>query len=334
MQRVSPGAVLPMVERTDGGDWTADAPTLRVLSLGGGTQSCALALMSAAGDLPKLDAVVFADTQGELPETYDYIEYLRDVLDTARIPLHVVTAGNLERAILGEKLSVNPTPPVHIDKDGTKSRINGYKCSYDFKRRQIERKVKALCGKRGAWKDATIEQWIGFSEDEAGRCKEADGCKCGHTSKRHVLDGRACDKCRCQRFVRWATNRWPLIELGMKRGDTIAWFADHGHPTPPRSACWFCPNSGNDRWSLLRAEHPDLFERACVMDETIRHFRAFPNDGRSQLDDHPLYLHGSLVALRDADLRSARQIERDAGVLTLFDDDVLAGDCTAEACFT
>lgn len=39
------------------------AARLRVLSYGGGTQSAALALMSAAGDLPKLDAVVFADTQ-------------------------------------------------------------------------------------------------------------------------------------------------------------------------------------------------------------------------------------------------------------------------------
>lgn len=45
------------------------APDLRVLSYGGGTQSAALALMSAAGELPKLDAVVFADTHGELPET-------------------------------------------------------------------------------------------------------------------------------------------------------------------------------------------------------------------------------------------------------------------------
>ena len=64
-------------------------PTCRVLSLGGGTQSCALALMSAAGDLPRLDHVVFADTQGELPETYAYIDYLRGVLDAAGIPLHV-----------------------------------------------------------------------------------------------------------------------------------------------------------------------------------------------------------------------------------------------------
>ena len=37
-------------------------PTHRFLSIGMGTQSCALALMSAAGDLPKLDAVIFADT--------------------------------------------------------------------------------------------------------------------------------------------------------------------------------------------------------------------------------------------------------------------------------
>lgn len=53
-------------------------PSLRVLSYGGGTQSAALALMAAAGDLPKLDAVVFADTQGELPEMHDSRIPLRD----------------------------------------------------------------------------------------------------------------------------------------------------------------------------------------------------------------------------------------------------------------
>ena len=42
-----------------------DRRPLRILSYGGGTQSAALALMSAQGDLPKLDAVIFAE-QGDL----------------------------------------------------------------------------------------------------------------------------------------------------------------------------------------------------------------------------------------------------------------------------
>lgn len=316
---------------------------LRVLSLGGGTQSCALALMSAAGDLPKLDAIVFADTQGEVPETYAYLDYLRSVVESADIPLHVVTAGNLEAALLGERMTVNPTPPAHLRKlDGTKGRIGGYKCSYDFKRRQIERKIKELCGARGSWKHATVEQWIGFSMDEMGRMKQNEDCRCGH--KRNGMDRQgvkvrthapACGKCDCQAFDPWMTNRWPLVEMRMKRDDTIRWFGDNGHPTPPRSACWFCPNSGNDRWQSLRSNHPGLFERACVIDDTIRAVSDFKDHDAPvrRLDGTP-YLHASLVALRDADTRTAVEVARDAGQHSLFDDDVLAFDCTAGVCFT
>jgi hypothetical protein len=56
--------------------------------------------MSARGDLPRLDAVVFADTQGEMPGTYAYLWWLAGELNTAGIPLHIASAGNLEAALL------------------------------------------------------------------------------------------------------------------------------------------------------------------------------------------------------------------------------------------
>ena len=308
---------------------------LRVLSLGGGTQSCALALMSAAGELPRLDHVVFADTQGELPETYEYLDYLRAVLDQAGIPLHVVTAGSLEAHLLAATpTSANPTPPAHVlNPDGTHGRINQYRCSYDFKRRIIERKVRQLCGGRGAWKRASVEQWIGFSLEEVGRMRQSTQCRCGHDSNRHPTR-RACQRCtRCDGFQTWQVNRWPLIELGMRRGDAIAWFARRGHPTPPRSACWFCPNQGNVRWQQTRAEHPELFERACVLDETIRDGGGFNARAHEQFVG-TLYLHRSRLPLREADLRTRAQVAADAGQGSLFDDDALALDCAAGACFT
>lgn len=342
MSDADSGRDLPGVEWIPGMAPATDWDGLRVLSLGGGTQSCALALMSAAGDLPKLDAIVFADTQGELPETYSYLDYLRSVVEPAGIPLHIVTAGNLEAALLGERMTVNPAPPAHLLRlDGKKGRVGAYKCSYDFKRRQVERQVKALCGPRGAWKKTTVEQWIGFSQDEIGRMKQADDCRCGH--KRLGMDRQgkalrihdpACSRCSCQGFDPWLVNRWPLIGLGMKRGDTIRWFAQHGHPTPPRSACWFCPNSGNERWQSLRIGHPDLFERACVIDDTIRSVKDFKDhDAVEGLDGVP-FLHSSLVPLRDADIRTETQVRADRGEVSLFDDDVLAGDCDAGTCFT
>ena len=316
-------------------------PGMRLLSLGLGTQSSALALMSAAGDLPKLDGIIFADTQGELPESYAYLDYLRSVVEPAGIPLHVVSAGNLEQDLLiDHAISRNPTPPAHVvNGDGSNGRIGQYRCSYDYKRRIIERRVKELCGGRGAWKKATVEQWIGFSLDEMSRMRQTAECRCGHKSvvmkmgKPERVHSPACARCDCKRFDPWQTNRWPLVELRMARHDTIRWFAANGHPTPPRSACWFCPNQRNVRWSQLRHRGDDLFERACVIDDTIRSGGGFNKRGKDAFRG-TLYLHSSRVPLREADLRTKEQVLSDAGHLTLFDEVTLGLDCEAGVCFT
>lgn len=320
--------------------------TIRVLSYGGGTQSAALALMSAAGQLPKLDAVIFADTHGELPETYEYAEYVKGKLEGAEIPFIRVSAGSLEDALRSEKpTSHNPTPPAHVlNPDGTKGRIGGYRCSYDYKRRVVTREVKRLCGGRGAWKRSTVEQWLGFSVDEVGRCKDATECRCGHNRLRPPKEKGgpprghrpACDACGCQEFDPWQINVWPLIKgfgLEYRRADTIRWFSDNGHPTPGRSACWFCPNSRNGRWQQLKAEHPDLFERACTLDETIRNGGGFNARGNVPFAG-TMFLHDSRIPLRDADLRTAHQLAVEGGQGELFDDAALANDCESGVCFT
>lgn len=322
---------------------------LSVLSYGGGTQSAALALMSATGQLPKLDAVIFADTQGELPETYEYAEYVETKLGEAGIPFYRVSAGSLEQALLSDTpTSHNPTPPAHVlNPPGSKSekgRIGGYRCSYDYKRRVITRKVKELCGGRGEWKRSTVEQWLGFSTDEVGRCKDAQECRCGHNRIRPPKEKGGpprghrpgCDACGCEKFDPWQVNVWPLIKgfgLQYRRSDTIAWFAANGHPTPSRSACWFCPNSRNPRWSALKEEHPDLWERACTLDETIRDGGGFNARGNQPFAGK-MFLHDSLIPLRDADLRTRHEIEVGKGQADLFDDAELGAACESGVCFT
>lgn len=317
---------------------------IRILSYGGGTQSAALALMSAAGDLPKLDHVIFADTHGELPETYLYADYVERILGEAEIPFHRVSAGSLEEALLSPvRTTSNPTPPAHVVNPpgaaSEKGRINGYRCSYDYKRRVIGQKVKQLCGGRGAWKRANVEQWLGFSVDELNRCKPEQECRCGHNRVRNPRDGEprghvpACTDCKCEAFDPWRVNVWPLIDLGFRREDTIRWFGENGHPTPPRSACWFCPNGRNARWAALKAEHPDLFERACKLDEHIRNGGAFNARGNQPFAGQ-MFLHEQRVPLREADLRSELEREIADGQVVLFDELVLGNDCESGVCFT
>ena len=77
---------------------------LRVLSLGAGVQSTALALMIARGEVPMVNFAVFADTQGEPDFIYKHLEWLRKELPYRLI---IASKGDLTdnclRALSGEK---------------------------------------------------------------------------------------------------------------------------------------------------------------------------------------------------------------------------------------
>ncbi len=62
----------------------------QLLSYGGGVQSVAMCVLVARGDLPKPDAVVFADTGREVPTTLAYAQqYVVDILRSVGLELHV-----------------------------------------------------------------------------------------------------------------------------------------------------------------------------------------------------------------------------------------------------
>lgn len=75
---------------------TTTGPTLRLLSLGAGVQSTALAILAARGDLPGLDGAIFSDTGWEPRSVYEHLDRLdREVLQPAGIPLYLVSSGNV-----------------------------------------------------------------------------------------------------------------------------------------------------------------------------------------------------------------------------------------------
>lgn len=297
-----------------------------VLSLGGGVQSSTLAEMACDGLLGPLRAICFADTGGELPETYAHLDYLHGRAERAGIAFFYVTAGDLRRDLVARHgKGGQPNLPVQIrHADGSRGRLNHYRCSFDYKRRPITRAVKHLCGGRGEWKRAEVEQWIGYSTDEAGRMKTADECRCGHNRIRRATAGKpylqihtpaGCTRCACTRWQPWQVNRWPLIELGMTREDCTRWLLDHDRPLPPRSSCWFCPNRPAAFHVWLKHEHPELFNEAVALDEFLRHGI---NGLRGQA-----YLHPSARPLATAVVKPLEEPV-----------DVAAMDCEAGVCFT
>lgn len=272
---------------------------LRVLSLGAGVQSTTLLLMSELGELPRLDAAIFADTGAEPSYVYAHLEWL---LAQVTIPVYRVSAGNLAAdtlAALGAGGAGGAgrfgQPPFYVrgDKDGLG--MLWRKCTKEYKIQPIERKLREMVGlkpRQRAPKEPVIEQWKGISVDELQRAN-------------------------CSR-VKWILNRYPLIEQRMRRHDCLEWMRVHGFPEPPKSACTMCPYRSNANWRQMQEHAPEDFEAACVFDEALR------ADGKRLPGTFgSAYVHRSAIPLRLVDFSTSE----DHGQMNMFAEKECAGMC-------
>lgn len=252
-----------------------DVSELRVISLGAGVQSTTMALMAAHGELtPMPDCAIFADTMRETAETYGHLKALETKLP---FPCHHVSAGDLADDFLralGGNVSCCGQPPFFVrnpDNDGTAAAVSGgmlwRKCTKEYKLEPIRRKVRALSAGN------PVEQWIGISLDEAHRMKDSG--------------------------VKYITNRYPLVEQHMTRGDCVMWLTRHGYSVPPKSACYFCPYTSDERWRQLKQTRPEEWRRACEFDDALRERRVTKLAAGIKGE---IFVHRSMKPLRDADL--------------------------------
>lgn len=204
-------------------------------------------------------------------------------------PVHRVTAGSLKAEILGAMAGENrmdARPPFFTFGGGMLRR----QCTQDFKVMPIQRKVRELAGiargSRGP-KTVEVEQWIGISSDEAARMKPS-------------------------RF-RWLSHRFPLVDLRMSRADCVDWCQAHGFPTPPKSACTFCPYHDNALWRSMKRDDPTSFADAVAVDVAIR--PGMPGPKRPQGEQW--FLHSSRRPLVEVDFSTAK----DRGQLNMFNDE-------------
>lgn len=238
----------------------------RSLSAGLGVQSSTLALMSVAGELPRLDSVIFADTGNETTETYEWADFLQSQIEAVGIPFYRVSAGNLLEDHLTATTRVSQAPVfTWNEQTGEQGRIMR-RCSRDYKVYPVRRKARELMLAAGLRK---IEQWVGISWDEVERMNDK---------------GPA-----------YISTAYPLVDLRMTRGDCLAWMEAHGFPRPPRSACYWCPQASNERWVTMRDFHPVEFKRAVEADYALRAHGVPGIDGT-------IYLHKSCKPLDEANI--------------------------------
>lgn len=237
--------------------------------------------MAAKGEIrPMPECAIFADTQAEPQDVYDYLDYITKLLP---FPVHVVTAGNIEDdflAAINDPAKRCGSPPFFVfNEEKQKTAILWRQCTKDYKLDPIRRKVQAVRDGR------PVVQWIGISMDEAHRMKPSG--------------------------VKYITNHYPLIDARMTRHDCLRWMERHGYRTPPKSACRFCPYINNARLREVRDTKPEEWAKLVKFDYAMRAAQRETVNGAKITGT--LYVHRSCKPIDQANLGGG-----DTGQLDLF----------------
>jgi|TARA_B100000029_G_scaffold313085_1_gene305564 hypothetical protein len=209
------------------------------ISYGGGTPSLALIILNIKGEIKpldsknKVDEIIFADTGWDRTDTMEQMYEVEKYVKSHGYNFKIVQSklGSLEQ-LLFNNLKENKFIPIpyHSKDKGIATR----QCTNQFKITPINQFLVAKYGSI-----PRIAQ-LGIHYDEFYRVK--------------------------QPMVKRDINRFPLVDLKLKRNDCIKIVSESGLPMPPKSACVGCPYLPAARFIELSYENPKDFERAEKID--------------------------------------------------------------------
>jgi hypothetical protein len=226
-----------------------------IVSYGGGTQSTALILMALEGDynLPRPDFAVYADTGGEPEFINEYVRYFVNyvkrkydfdiyICQHKQGLVHKLTVEEPHRAKIDKDSNTVYTtsiPPFFtLNTDGSKGMLNR-QCTSDFKTHPIAKFINSKLDK-----GETYRIWIAISFDERSRMKVST--------------------------IKKRTNYYPLVDLFIRRNESINYVNKLGLKPPQRSSCFFCPFHSNLYWQWLKDFYSDEFQRAVDFEKTVQ----------------------------------------------------------------
>lgn len=234
------------------------------LGLGWGVQSWGMAAMSALGVLSKVDFAIHADTGWERTETIEFAARWTPWLEKHGVRVVTVKGPYYAMSPLEDRWIM---PPLYTR--GPRGGGMLYRtCTDRWKIRPMQKWEREELKRRGLKKiPGVIEQWIGFTLDEAHRAKPGN--------------------------VRYITNRYPFLEMLERpwtRGMVIQWLHDHDLEVPVKSSCIICPFHSDRQWREIQLADNDDWERACAVDRAIRHKRpgylCYLHSSRKPLEEH------------------------------------------------
>ena len=210
---------------------------MKVLSLGWGRQSFALAVMCANGDFERPDVLLHADTTHENSGTYKTAETWTPWFTLRGLRVVTVKPDAKKTEAFDQWRGVY-IPAFTASKNGD-GQLNR-QCTGNWKIAPMRRWLQANRNSEN------VEMWIGISLDEFQRMKDSP--------------------------VKYITHRYPLVELKMTVADCIKYLTQHGYDIPPRSSCVFCPYHNFEEWRQIQRS-PEDWAHAVAHDEAIRKIR-------------------------------------------------------------
>ena len=202
-----------------------------ILSYGGGTNSTAMLIgLLERGERP--DAILFADTGAERPETYAHVRAVDEWCRRNGLPKIVTVTARASRkgGIENYCLSNKQLPGIAY---GFKS------CSVQFKIEPVDEYLNANF--ESEWEVGSITKLVGIDAGESHRAKESP---------------KAAYK-----------NRFPLLEWDWGREECKEAISRAGLCQPGKSACFFCPSTTAAEIRAMAETHPDLIKRALIIEE-------------------------------------------------------------------
>jgi hypothetical protein len=282
-------------------------PALRVISLGWGVQSWALAAMSALGYLPPVNWAIHSDTGYERSDTYAFAQRWTPWLRDHGVPVYTVQAS--ERARSMDKPTYSLMPVFTVGEDGKRGQLMR-QCTSRWKiepqrtwlRRELKRlTVEAYPGAVEMWMGITLDEWQRMKPSQVGYVRH--GYPFVNTGEGE--HGRLIGQDLMPDGRRWT------------RQNVVTWLNENGLEVPPKSACVQCPYRSREAWRELRDLGNGDWTRAQEIDEKIRDKRLSAG--------YTSYLTSQCVPLAEMDLSTPE----DAGQLVLWpnENDECSGGC-------
>jgi len=212
-----------------------------IVTFGGGTNSTAMLINMVKYQLIP-DEILFSDTGGENPYTYEHIIEMNKWLQIKNFPLiktlRYKTKNGNELTLEQDCLNNNTIPPIAF----------GWKtCSQKFKIQPVEKYLK------DKYPNAKLRIWVGFDAGEERRIKANPN----------------------ENFE----NYYPLIHWGWDRDKCIETIQKSGLKQPGKSSCFFCPNMKKHE---ILALDDELKNRAIAMEKNATKLMEIKGLGRNK----------------------------------------------------